>query len=67
MVPLTIQMSQYHEGTVDILEYMLLLEDVQRRTPRACLPVAHQTLTVLASTTLLAEDTFPVTTELWET
>jgi hypothetical protein len=66
MVSLTIQMSQYYEGTPDIPKYIFLLEDTQRNAARACLPVTDQTLTVLASTTLLAADTFPCTTELWE-
>jgi hypothetical protein len=35
-------------------------------TARACLPVTKQTLTILASTALLAVNTFPCTTELWE-
>jgi hypothetical protein len=60
MVLLTIQMSQYYKGTPDIPEYIFLLEDVQRKAARAILPVTNQTLTVLASTTLLAADTFPL-------
>jgi hypothetical protein len=43
-----------------------MLEDAQRKAARAHLPITDQTLTVLASTTLLAADTFPCTTELWE-
>jgi len=66
MVSLTIQMSKYYEGTLDIPKYIFLLEDAQRKAARACLPVTNQTLTVLASTTLLAANTFPCTTELWE-
>jgi hypothetical protein len=64
IVLLTIQMSQYYEGASDIPEYIFLLEDAQRKAARACLPITDQTLTVLASTTLLAADTFPRTTEL---
>jgi hypothetical protein len=59
MASLTIQMSQYYEGMPDIPEYIFLLEDAQRKAARACLPVTDQTLTVLASTALLAADTFP--------
>jgi hypothetical protein len=66
MVSLTIQMSKYYKGTPDIPEYIFLLEDAQHKVTRACLPVTDQTLTVLASTALLAADTFPHTTELWE-
>jgi hypothetical protein len=66
IVLLTIQMSQYYKGASDIPEYIFLLEDAQRKAARACLPITNQTLTVLASTTLLAADTFPHTTELWE-
>jgi hypothetical protein len=66
MVLLTIQISQYYEGTPDIPEYIFLLEDAQRKAARARLPITNQTLTVLASTTLLAAGTFPCTTELWE-
>ncbi len=66
MVLLTIQMSQYYEGTPDIPGYIFLLEDAQRKAARACLPITNQTLTVLASTALLAANTFPRTTELWE-
>ncbi len=54
------------QGTPSIPEYILLLKDIQRKAARACLPVTNQTLTVLASTALLAADTFPCTTELWE-
>jgi hypothetical protein len=66
MVSLTIQMSQYYEGMPDIPKYIFLLEDAQRKAARACLPITNQTLTVLASIALLAADTFPCTTELWE-
>jgi hypothetical protein len=66
MVSLTIQMSQYYGGTLDIPEYIFLLEDTQRKAARASLPITDQTLTILASTALLATVTFPHTTELWE-
>jgi hypothetical protein len=66
MVLLTIQMSQYYESMPDIPKYIFLLEDAQRKADRAHLPITNQTLTVLASTALLAADTFPRTTELWE-
>ncbi len=66
MVLLTIQMSKYYEGTLNIPKYIFLLEDAQCKAARACLPVTNQTLTVLASTALLAADIFPRTTELWE-
>jgi hypothetical protein len=66
MVSLTIQMSRYYEGTPDISKYTFLLEDAQRKAAMACLLVTDQTLTVLASTALLAANTFPRTTELWE-
>jgi hypothetical protein len=66
MVLLTIQMSKYYEGTPDIPEYIFLLKDAQRKAARAPLPITNQTLTILASTALLAADTFPRTTELWE-
>ncbi len=59
MVLLTIQMSQYCKGTLDTPEYIFLLEVAQRKAARAPLPITDQTLTVLASTTLLAADTFP--------
>ncbi len=45
---------------------IFLLEDAQRKAARSCLPITNQTLTVLASTALLAADTYPRTTELWE-
>jgi hypothetical protein len=63
---LIIQMSQYYEGMSDIPKYIFLLEEAQRKAARAPLPVTNQTLTVLASTALLATNTFPCTTELWE-
>jgi hypothetical protein len=66
MVLLTIQISKYYKGMLDIPKYIFLLEDAQRKAARAHLPVSNQTLTVLASTALLAADTFPRTTELWE-
>jgi hypothetical protein len=67
MVLLTIQMSQYYKGTPDIPEYIFLLEDApQHKAARARLPITDQTLTILASTPLLATDTFPRTNELWD-
>ena len=66
MVLLTIQMSQYYEGMPDIPEYIFLLKDAQRKAARVCLPITDQTLTILASTALLATGTLPRTTELWE-
>jgi hypothetical protein len=59
-------MSKYYKGTPDIPKYIFLLEDAQLNAARACLPITNQTLGVLASTALLAADTFPHTTELWE-
>jgi hypothetical protein len=59
-------MSQYYEGTPDIPKYIFLLEDAQRKAAKARLSITNQTLTVLASTALLAANTFPCTTELWE-
>jgi hypothetical protein len=66
MVLLTIEMSKYYKGMPDIPEYIFLLKDAQRNAASACLPITNQTLAVLASTALLAADTFPCTTELWE-
>jgi hypothetical protein len=66
MVLPTIQLSQYHEGTPDIPECIFLQEDAQRKAARAHLPITFQTLTVLASTTILAANTFSHTTEIWE-
>jgi hypothetical protein len=37
----------------------------KRKAARACLPITNQTLTVLASTALLAANTSPCTTEPW--
>jgi hypothetical protein len=65
MVLLTIQMSQYCEGTLDILEYIFLLEDAQCKAARARLPIIDQTLTVLASTALSCRH-IPCTTKLWK-
>jgi hypothetical protein len=59
-------LDMYYKGTPDIPKYIFLLEDVQRKAARACLPITNRTLTVLASTALLAADTFLHTTELWE-
>ncbi len=53
-------MSHYYKGSPDIPEYIFLLEDAQPKAARACLPLTNQTLTVLASTALLAADTFPL-------
>jgi hypothetical protein len=64
VVSLTIQMSQYYEGMPDIPKYIFLLQDAQCMADRACLPITNQTLTVLASTALLATNTSPCTTEL---
>jgi hypothetical protein len=64
MVLLTIQMSKYYKGMPDIPKYIFLLKDAQRKAARAGLPITDQTLTILASTALLAADTFPRTTEL---
>ena len=66
MVSLTIQMSQFYEENPDIPKYIQLLEDAPGKAARASLPVTNQTLTVLASTALLAADTFPRTMDLWE-
>jgi hypothetical protein len=61
MVLLTIQMSQYYEGAPIIPKYIQMLVDVQRKVARAHLPITNQTLMILASTALLAADTFPRT------
>jgi hypothetical protein len=66
MVLITIQMSQYYKGTPDISKYIFMLKDAQRKAARASLPITNQTLTTLASTAILATDTFPCTNKLWE-
>jgi hypothetical protein len=43
MVLITVQMSQYYEGTPDIPEYIFLLEDTQGKAARAHLPITNQT------------------------
>jgi hypothetical protein len=50
MVLLTIQMSQYYKGMLDIPKYIFLLKDAQRKADRAHLPLTDQTLTNLTST-----------------
>ena len=65
-VNLTVQMSQFYEGSPTIPEYIQLLEDAQRKAARAGLPVTDQFLVTHASTALLAADTYPRTTEIWE-
>jgi hypothetical protein len=59
-------MNQYYEGMTDIPKNIFLLADAQRKAARSRLPITNQTLTVLASTALLAADTFPPPTEVWE-
>jgi hypothetical protein len=59
-------MSQYYKGTPDIAEYIFLLKEAKSKAAWACLLVTVQTLTVLACTALLAANTFPRTTKLWE-
>jgi hypothetical protein len=59
MVSLTIQMSQFYEGTPIIPEYIQLLEDAQRKAARAGLPVTDQTLTIMASTALQLQTPSP--------
>ena len=59
-------MNKYYEDKPDIPKYIFLLKDAQRKAAGARLPVTNQTLTVLAPAPLLAADTFPRTTELWE-
>jgi hypothetical protein len=66
MVLLIIQMSQFYKGAPNIPKYIQLLKDAQRKMARAGLPVTNQPLTALASTVLLAADTFPRTTDIWE-
>jgi hypothetical protein len=66
MVLLTIEMSHYYEGMTDVPKYIFLLEDAQRKAARACLPITDHILPVLATIALLAANTFPCTTELWE-
>jgi hypothetical protein len=39
MVLLTIQMSQYYEGMLDISKYIFLMEDAQCKAARARLPI----------------------------
>jgi hypothetical protein len=67
MALLTIHMSQYHKGMSDIPECIFILEEAPQKAVRASLPgVTNQTLTILASAALLAANTFPCTTKLWE-
>ena len=59
-------MLDYYTIAEGIPEYINMLEDAQRKLERANLPMSNDQLVAIASTSVLAANDFPRTTEEWE-
>lgn len=66
LVKLPTEMMTYYTMADSILEYINMLEEVQRKLARAKLPMSNNQLLTIASTTVLASKHSPRPTDEWE-
>jgi hypothetical protein len=59
-------MLGYYTAAEGIPEYINMLEEAQRKLAQANLPISDTQLVAIASTSVLAANDFPQTTEEWE-
>ena len=66
LVNLPTEMMGYYMDAEGIPEYIIMLEDAQRKLARANLPMSDDQLLAIASTAVLASEHFPHPTDEWE-
>ena len=66
LVRLPTDMMTYYTEADGIPEYINMLEEAQRKSSRANLPIADDNLMAIASTAILASGHFPRPTDEWE-
>jgi len=66
LVRLPTDMLGFYTTAEGIPEYINMLEEAQRKLGRANLPMSNDQLVAIASTSVLAANDFPRTTEEWE-
>ena len=66
LISLPTEMMGYYALAEGIPEYIYMLEEAQRKLPRAQLPMGNRQLLAIASTAVLAAQHFPRTTDEWE-
>ena len=66
MISLRTNMHQYYVQADGIPQYIIMLEDAQKKAKRAGMPIANIELVMMASTAVLAAQHFPREVDDWE-
>ena len=66
MIALRTQMHQYYGQADGIPQYIIMLEDAQKKAKRAGMPIADIELVMMASASVLAAQHFPRKVDDWE-
>jgi hypothetical protein len=66
MIALRTQMHQYYGQADGIPQYIIMLEDAQKKAKRAGMPIADIELVMMASASVLAAQHFPREVDDWE-
>ncbi len=66
MISLCTNMYQYYMQADGIPQYIIMLEDAQKKAQRAGMPIADMELVMMASTAVLASQHFPREVDDWE-
>ena len=66
MISLRTNMTQYYVQADGIPQFIVMMEDAQRKAKRAGMPIANVELVMMASAAVLAAQHFPRTVDDWE-
>jgi hypothetical protein len=66
MISLHMNMHQYYTQADGIPQYIIMLEDAQKKAKRAGMPIADIKLVMMASAAILAAQRFPCEVDNWE-
>jgi len=58
-------MQRYYETTTSIPEFINKLEDAQKKTQRANVPIADSILVAIATASTMASQIYPRTDDAW--
>jgi hypothetical protein len=66
MISLCSNMTQYYVQADGILQYIIMMEDAQKKVKQAGMPIADAKLVMMALATILAAQHFPQEVDDWE-
>ena len=66
MISLCTNMTQYYVQADGIPQFIVMMEDAQKKAKRAGMPIADVELVMMASTAVFAAQHFPCKVDEWE-